>query len=306
MMKKLLAILLVGALLTVGFASCKKKQGNKNTNDPSYEEDDVIVNFARVESVDASGTAQKDEGGQQIYEYFTFESIDDETVEITSYVPQVMGHASGSTSSYIRCFTPHVVVIPEKLNGKTVAKIGKSAFIQRSELTGVVIPDSVTEIADLAFTGCSGLVSLELPAGLTTLGIGAFRDCTALATLTFDPSAPLETVSTEAFKGCTALSSITIPASVKRIGEGAFLNCSVVTSVTIAEGVARIDDQAFQGLTALTSLTLPASLSYIGALNFYGADMTALTVTAPAGCLAATYTAAMLNGNQPVEAMTAE
>ena len=76
MMKKLLAILLVGALLTVGFASCKKKQGNKNTNDPSYEEDDVIVNFARVESVDASGTAQKDEGGQQIYEYFTFESID--------------------------------------------------------------------------------------------------------------------------------------------------------------------------------------------------------------------------------------
>ena len=73
------------------------------------------------------------------------------------------------------------VVIPEAVtyNGKTydVTKIGVDAFYQSSNLTSVIIPNSVKEIGDGAFQYCSKLTSVTIPNSVTSIGNGAFSVC---------------------------------------------------------------------------------------------------------------------------------
>ena len=49
-----------------------------------------------------------------------------------------------------------------------------------------------------------------------------------------------------------------------RIGNGAFEDCKSLTSVTIPDGVTKIDEYAFRGCENLTSITIPDSVTYIG------------------------------------------
>lgn len=65
---------------------------------------------------------------------------------------------------------------------------------------------------------------------------------------------------------CSNLTSITIPEGVTRIDDDAFLDCTSLTSITIPEGVTQIDDSAFWGCTSLTTIyikaTTPPAISY--------------------------------------------
>ena len=309
MTKKLLAILLAGALTLIGFAACGKKNKGNSDDNGDFIENDEILNYELVESRDAAGNAQKDAGGKQIYERFTFENLDDESVEITAYEPQIVGSeqvVNGKTvTSYIRCYTVHTVVIPETLAGKRVAKIGQSVFRTLTDLNAVVIPETVTTIGSYAFAQCSKLASLTLPASVVTIGEGAFYGCTKLATLTFAASSSLQTIPASAFQNCSALTALNIPAYIKTIGAGAFQNCFAVASLTVAEGTTTIEAQAFYGLTALTTVSLPASVTTMGALNFHGCTaLTAAGVTAPAGSVAAQYMDRVLAGDTPTEPIT--
>ena len=309
MKKKLLAILLAGALILVGFASCKKKN-DETSDDSGFTEDDTVLDYVLVESRDAAGIEQKDEKGNQIYERFTFESLDDESVKITNYVPQIIGSqkvVNGKTvTSYIRCYTVHTVVIPETIDNKRVAGIDDIVFTGLTDLSAVVIPETVTSIGAYAFAKCAELASLTLPASLTDLGDGAFYGCPKLASLTFAPNSALKAIPKSAFMNCSALTALNLPASVKTIGTGAFQNCSAVTTLTVAEGTEAIEAQAFYGLTKLTSVTLPASVSAMGELNFYGCTFTADGVTAPNGSLAAEYLGRVVAGDVPTEPVPAK
>ncbi len=66
------------------------------------------------------------------------------------------------------------VVIPN-----TVESIGACAFWYCENLTSVTIPNSVTSIGDNAFLG-SGLTSVIIPAGVTSIGEWAFTSCYSL------------------------------------------------------------------------------------------------------------------------------
>jgi hypothetical protein len=57
-----------------------------------------------------------------------------------------------------------------------VTEIGPGAFEGCTGLTGVTIPDSVSDIDDNAFLEC-GLTSVTLPAGVNQVGEAAFGDC---------------------------------------------------------------------------------------------------------------------------------
>ena len=308
MNKKLLAILLAGALILVGFASCKKKKSGVS-DDEDYIEDDTVYDFVLLESRDAAGNLQKDEKGNQIYERFTFESLDTESVAITKYEPQIIGSQKvvnkKTVTSYIRCYTKHTVVIPETLDNKRVASIDAAVFTGLTDLSAVVIPETVTSIGAYAFARCTELTALSLPASVTALGDGAFYGCTKLASLTFAENSVLETIPASAFQNCSALTAVNLPASVKTVKMGAFQNCSAVTTLTVSEGTEAIEAQAFYGLTALSTVTLPASVTTMGELNFYGCTAIA-GVTAPAESVAATYLARVLAKDVPTEPVTAE
>ncbi len=66
------------------------------------------------------------------------------------------------------------VVIPN-----TIESIGACAFWYCENMTSVTIPSSVTSIGDNAFLG-SGLTSVIIPAGMTSIGEWAFISCSSL------------------------------------------------------------------------------------------------------------------------------
>ena len=111
---------------------------------------------------------------------FVVNELDDGTAEITGY--------AGNSAT---------CVIPDEIHGKKVTRIGDSAFIDRTELTSVTIPDGVTYIVDCAFFGCTSLETVTIPNSVINICSSAFRNC-------------------------TSLKEVTIPASVTYIGDEAF------------------------------------------------------------------------------------
>lgn len=72
------------------------------------------------------------------------------------------------------------IVIPFEIDGCRVVGIAERAFIGNDRITGVMIPQGVTNIGSYAFSLCSGLVSLEIPSSVVNIGDCAFQGCKEL------------------------------------------------------------------------------------------------------------------------------
>lgn len=134
---------------------------------------------------------------------------------------------TGTITKYAESDT--VVVIPSKINGVTVETIGHAAF-ERSAVTSVTIPDSVTAILDRAFANCYQLTNISIPNSVTSIGFSAFEHCTSLKSITLPSS--LNSISEALFSGCSQLTTIHIPVSVTSIGNCAFAGCPSSMTVT--------------------------------------------------------------------------
>ncbi len=87
------------------------------------------------------------------------------------------------------------VVIPEyavdfnsntgKYSVTRVTSISPSAFRNNENITGIIIPDYITEIPDGAFEGCTNLESF-VSYGVTKVGANAFKDCVSLKHYSID------------------------------------------------------------------------------------------------------------------------
>lgn len=117
------------------------------------------------------------------------------------------------------------VTIVEKISYNNteymVTSIQEQAFYFNSDITSVVIPNTINEIPDQAFYNCKNLKSIAWPAQLTSIGKQAFY-YTAIDSL-FLPD-QVETLSQEAFSTCINLKYVELPKSLKAIGEKAFYN----------------------------------------------------------------------------------
>ena len=268
MLKKRFALLLIAVLLLSLLASCgnstEKQSGTEFAKDTS-----VAATDERVESLDAHGKRQYF-GSELIYDYYTFEANDSESVIITGFSSQVAGKTSSDpeTMSYVLCREPHTVVVPEKLDGKTVVGIDHSAFRQQDAIRDLVLPKTVESIGDYAFAQCPYLRSVSLPGSVNTLGIAAFYECTDLASLSFAEQGALSVISKSAFMNCSALKTLHVPGYVQTIGNSAFLNCSSLKTVTFEEGLQTIEDLAFCQTAISEPPALPSTLQSIGGWNF--------------------------------------
>ncbi len=268
MMKKRFALLLAVLLILSALAACGNKNGSGKKSDLETD-DSVVPTFERVESRDAAGKVQT-ANGEVIYDCYTFESVDSESVMITYFYSQTKGStnaASAETQSYVKCLDPHTVCVPEKLAGKTVVKIGRSAFRQCTEIGDLVLPRTLTSIGTYAFAECVNLQSVALPAALSELGIGVFYHCEALSDLQFAAQSALSVIPNSAFLGCKSLTELHIPGYIKTIEKAAFLNCTAVTTLTLEEGLETIGDQAFQNLGLAEVPALPSTVKSVGILN---------------------------------------
>ena len=123
----------------------------------------------------------------------------------------------------------------------SVTRIRNRAFY-KSNITGVVIPNTVTSIEAETFSYCRNLTSVSIPTSVTSIGYDAFC-CTGLTCLTIPDS--VITIDSGAFKGCSNLTSVIIPSSVTTLGLSVFATCENLESVHIPSSVVSIGSGLF-------------------------------------------------------------
>ena len=135
--------------------------------------------------------------------------------------------SSGTIKKYKGTATD--VVIPEKINGKTVRIIGKGAF-GKKKLSSVVIPEGVETIGQGAFIN-NLLTTIKLPSTVKKIDSMAFTLNKSLSKVELNEG--LEFIGQKAFMNDSSLTGeITIPSTVKTVMTSAF-NKSGVTGLLL-------------------------------------------------------------------------
>ena len=173
-------------------------------------------------------------------------------------------------------------------------------FYGCTNLTSIIIPNSVTTIGGSTFEECTGLSSIVIPNSVTSIGDYAFYDCTSLTSITIPNS--VNEIGEGAFAE-SGLISINIPNSVSSIGSWVLGGCVNLEQIIVEEGnpaydsrgncnaiietetntlivgcmntiipgsVTGIGSEAFAGCTGLTSVIIPSSVEYLGDWAFAG------------------------------------
>lgn len=129
-----------------------------------------------------------------------------------------------------------------------ISIIENEAFAGQTELTEVILPDTVREIGAAAFAGCENLRRIVLPEGLHTIGQGAFLDCTALREIVLPES--LHRIESMAFWN-SGLERVSVPVGVEYIGETAFWSCENLRRADVLGAETVIEKNAFGSNYAL-------------------------------------------------------
>lgn len=132
------------------------------------------------------------------------------------------------------------VGIPPEIDGLPVTEIGSFAFAGCSELTYIIIPDTVTAIGDNAFFECTGLKEIKIPDGVTKIEDYTFGDCFNLTDIIIPDG--VTSIGRYAFSACSSLERVTVPESVNLIDKGAFYNCRDLEEITILNPDCKIYD----------------------------------------------------------------
>lgn len=116
-----------------------------------------------------------------------------------------------------------------------------AAFYNCQNLTGIIIPNTITTIDSYAFSGCNNLKSVDLPNSVSNVGQAAFKGCTSITDLNLDC-----TTIGNWFSGIQTLKNVTLGNSVTTL-EGSFSGCTGLTSIEIPNSVYIVGQSAFQG-----------------------------------------------------------
>lgn len=180
------------------------------------------------------------------------------TVEVKSTKTWDFIPSSGELTAYHG--TEKEIVIPAKIDGKTVRSLGDSLFAD-SNITSVVIPEGVQYISNYAFENCKSLTSVSLPSTLKYIYMRAFGGCSALKQIQLPEG--LYYLGSYVFSGCRALTSVVIPSGITELAGGMFYQCAALSQVTLPDGLASIASDAFAYCDSLRTITIPQSVNTI-------------------------------------------
>ncbi len=197
----------------------------------------------------------------------------------------------------------------EDLESVTLATIPDEFFMDRTNLTSIVIPEGVEEIGARAFKGCSNLTSVMLPSTLKRIGDEAFYDCYGVEV--FNVYAGIQEIGARAFTGCKVVTveeggdyyqsidevlftagtsalqlihfpknrggAYTVPRATQIILEEAFMGNTVLQQVTLPK-ISQVKPRAFKGCTALKSCFFRTALTTIETSAFEATALEVLVV----------------------------
>ena len=161
------------------------------------------------------------------------------------------------------------LVVPTTLGGYVVGAVGRAAFQDLTNVTGVSFASgaNVTNVGPEAFQGCTALTNVALPDGLQELAAGLFCGCTALRAVTI-PSG-VTNVGDAAFADCRNLAAVSLPSGLAGLGESPFLNCRSLGEIDVPDGIASVPRQFCYECRSLASVDLPAGTTNIGSRAFF-------------------------------------
>lgn len=157
------------------------------------------------------------------------------------------------------------VTVPDTLDGSPVTEIGYGAFLN-SQVTDVVIPDTVKIIGDSAFSRCEQLSVIDIPKSVERIGAMAFFATPFEKTLGEDDFVIINDCILYKYNGKSDV--VTIPEGIYCIGGHGFYE-NDLTEVIMPDSVKYIESQTFANCKNLKSITVP-SAEYIGDVAFLG------------------------------------
>lgn len=160
----------------------------------------------------------------------------------------------------------------------TLTSIGNFVFNGYSVLESINLPLSLTNIGNYTFKDCSALTNINLPASLTTIGLFAFSNCTSIVRVIDLPN--LKTLGQDAFSisdsktgsltGIENLGKITAINNASNGSWGCFRNQKSLIYAKLPNTLTSIGNYAFYSCSALKSVYLPSALTRIGQNAFQG------------------------------------
>ena len=143
--------------------------------------------------------------------------------------------------------------IPEEIDGKNIVGVSSNAFMNKSGLVSVSLPETINDIGEYAFSGCGNLKSINIPDGVTK-------------------------IKNNTFYNCKSLGNIALPNNLTEIGSHAFYQCESITAVKFPDGLTSIGQYAYKGCTGITNIRVPESVTGIGAGAFQGVPLTEISI----------------------------
>lgn len=118
------------------------------------------------------------------------------------------------------------VVIPGYIDGLRVTVVSGGAFKNCTNMTKVVLPESLGEIKEEAFAGCTGLTTITVPTWVWG-------------------------IQSRAFAGCTGLTVVNIPENVSWMATDAFAECDLTKLVIMTKSEVAIAAAKVAGITCI-------------------------------------------------------
>ena len=181
--------------------------------------------------------------------------------------------------------TDTTVVVPNRINGKAVRKIGSGHhsggnnysysiwnekicsqkylyFYQQNTIKEIIISGGIEIIGEFAFAHTEALTKVTIPNSVYEIERGAFCGCDSLSVVTIPEK--LDTIATEVFFGCESLTDIVIPDNITTISNEAFGRCTNLSQITIPHSVENIGDYAFKYCVNLSNIIIPSGVTTMG------------------------------------------
>lgn len=163
----------------------------------------------------------------------------------------------------------HDLVIPEKINGKTVVGFTDGAFntIHEEHAEHLTIPATVRSVGKDSFKNIKN-VHVKFLGALSSLDVSSFEDCDKLETLKLAEG--LTAIPYRCFFDASALVTIDIPEGVTVIEENAFSSCEAMKTIVLPSTLKTVEDGAFVDSSNLTVVFFKGTEEQFDAMDISG------------------------------------
>ncbi len=177
-----------------------------------------------------------------------------------------------------------VVLLPTRYKGKEVMRVDNSGFAGCTNLTEIVLPETIYAIFSEAFKDCTSLTRIVLPNGLEQIAAGAFENCTELENINFPTGDGFAYIQADIFATCPKMlakltkdvwNGVSVFYWEKAClgvgygtedkngdGKAGVWDVTDLTDYTVKEGTTVVASGAFYYCSKLTSLTFSDSVMW--------------------------------------------